>query len=574
MEWTGERFLPELGGRIRYEHLHRYALARELARDRVVLDLACGEGYGAAMLASVAAQVVGVDQDARTIEHAEARYGGRANLTFRRGSCDVVPIADGSVDLVVSFETIEHHDRHEEMLREIKRVLRPAGALIISSPNRATYSDRSAYHNPFHVKELSLEELVALLRRHFACVRLYGQQLTAGSLVSSLDASPGEAIASYVGEGIGADSRVVRRPYRPPAPVYFVAVCGDTPAATLPALDSIFFDQGQSLFDAVADEHVLLRIDNERLVRRLRDTQDSAATLLWEMAVGVARRRLPPRLFGALRGTYRAGRATAGRVGMLAVDVRNRLGRRLVPPSRLHAAVGGGFETVGAEFFGYCVSLCGLEPHESVLDVGCGVGRLAVPLTRYLSREGRYEGFDVNLELVDWCRDHITPRFPQFHFQHADLANGTYNAGGRLLAAEYRFPYPDRTFDLTIANSVFTHILPADADHYLAEISRTLKRGGRCLITFFLLNAESRWGMRETATPFRFSHVYADGVCRVMVPDRPEAALAYEEDVVRALFARHGLTIVEPIRYGSWCRREEVLSLQDIVVARLDEDPP
>src|SRR5262245_17487123 len=112
LEWTGERYLPEIGGNIQLEHMHRYLLARELALDRRVLDIACGEGFGSDLLASVAAQVVGVDISLEVIQHANRQYR-RPNLEFSVGTCAAIPLTDHSVDLVVSFETIEHHDQHE-----------------------------------------------------------------------------------------------------------------------------------------------------------------------------------------------------------------------------------------------------------------------------------------------------------------------------------------------------------------------------------------------------------------------------------------------------------------------------
>jgi ubiquinone/menaquinone biosynthesis C-methylase UbiE len=125
LEWTGERYLPGVRGEIELEHLHRYALARELARGKSVLDIACGEGYGADLLAAVAAQVIGVDLSEEVVEHARRKYGNRRNVQFRLGSCSAIPVGDASVDLVVSFETIEHHADHDEMMQEIKRVFDP-----------------------------------------------------------------------------------------------------------------------------------------------------------------------------------------------------------------------------------------------------------------------------------------------------------------------------------------------------------------------------------------------------------------------------------------------------------------
>ena len=131
MDW---RALPAGDhGDIELEHLHRYAIARDLAYGKDVLDIACGEGYGSELLATVARKVTGVDISEEAIAHAARKYV-RPNIAFAVGSCACIPLAEANVDLVVSFETIEHHDRHLEMMQEIGRVLRPTGVLIISSP--------------------------------------------------------------------------------------------------------------------------------------------------------------------------------------------------------------------------------------------------------------------------------------------------------------------------------------------------------------------------------------------------------------------------------------------------------
>src|SRR5438128_8272275 len=108
LTFTGERFLPSCTGEIAYEHWHRYVFARQFVAGQRVLDAACGEGYGTALLGAVAARAVGVDIDGASIAHARARYGDGERVRFVEGSCTQLPLPDGSFDSVVSFETIEH----------------------------------------------------------------------------------------------------------------------------------------------------------------------------------------------------------------------------------------------------------------------------------------------------------------------------------------------------------------------------------------------------------------------------------------------------------------------------------
>jgi SAM-dependent methyltransferase len=181
----GERFLPgTMTGETALEHEHRYLFARQLVAGRVVLDIACGEGYGSALLARDAAEVIGVDIDAGVIEHARHKYAAvpvSGKLRFEVGDCAAIPLVDACVDLVVSFETIEHHAQHDQMLAEIRRVLRPGGLLLISTPDRVEYSEIPGLSNPFHVKELDEPEFRALLSRHFGSVRCWRQRVVAGS---------------------------------------------------------------------------------------------------------------------------------------------------------------------------------------------------------------------------------------------------------------------------------------------------------------------------------------------------------------------------------------------------------
>ena len=180
LEWTGERYIPEIKGDIALEHLHRYAMACQFAKGKNVLDIASGEGYGSAMLAKVANHVIGVDISEEAISFATGKYSSD-NLEFKIGSCAEIPLMDGSLDLIVSFETIEHHDQHEVMFKEFKRVLHPDGMLIISSPDKYTYSEMPDHSNPFHVKELYRNEFESLVSKYFENTQIYGQRVRYGS---------------------------------------------------------------------------------------------------------------------------------------------------------------------------------------------------------------------------------------------------------------------------------------------------------------------------------------------------------------------------------------------------------
>ena len=254
MAFSGERFVPECEREMRYEHWHRYAFAGSFVKGLRVLDVACGEGYGAGHLSRHAAFVVGVDIDSESVTHAADRYGAGHNA-FVAGDCTLLPLRDDSVDAVVSFETIEHLEAQREMLAEFRRVLKPDGFMILSSPNRKTYSDDAGYDNEYHVKELYRDELLELLAEQFDAVRLLGQKLMFHSAILDADESaPGDSSRAHLDTLAGDQCKSQARPAV--EPLYYIALCAAS-ENELPALEAglwLFDDAEESVYAHYADE--------------------------------------------------------------------------------------------------------------------------------------------------------------------------------------------------------------------------------------------------------------------------------------------------------------------------------
>lgn len=186
MDFTGERFIPSLEERqIRYEHLQRYLSVRELVHGKVVVDAAAGEGYGSFILSQSATMVTGIDIDINSINEAQNKYK-KSNLEYRFGSIDDLPFPDGSVDVLISFETIEHvnEEMQRRFLKEIKRILKADGLLVISTPNKSVYSDMRDHRNPFHIKEFYVEEFESFLKEFFTEIKIYHQKNEVSSVMT------------------------------------------------------------------------------------------------------------------------------------------------------------------------------------------------------------------------------------------------------------------------------------------------------------------------------------------------------------------------------------------------------
>lgn len=232
LEWTGERYLPFIdpkliGAEIHYEHLHRYAFATRFAKQKIVIDLASGEGYGSFMLSKEAKKVIGVEIDKTAVEHASAMYL-KDDLEFIQGSILDVPIVGEKIfDVAVCFEAMEHVQDHKKLLSEVKRLLKDDGILIISTPNKITYSDEPKYNNPFHLNELYYMDFKNLLEDYFSNVYTFGQRVYAGSNIwrLCLDSDKLATLDEILVERSG--NSFTKRDEEDKSPLYFIAVASN-----------------------------------------------------------------------------------------------------------------------------------------------------------------------------------------------------------------------------------------------------------------------------------------------------------------------------------------------------------
>jgi GT2 family glycosyltransferase/SAM-dependent methyltransferase len=282
LSFTGERWTSELTGQTEVEHLHRYLLARDLCASKDVLDLASGEGYGAALLAQVARSVIGIDSHEPTVAHAKREYG-RANLHFLVGDARCVPLNTNCVDVITSFETLEHFAEQEAFIAEIRRVLRPGGLLVISTPDCDVYSPAGSLANPHHVWELSREEFVTALHRQFCYIAMLVQRPMIGSAVwpriPPHAASPGITYESR-------DDLHFERSEGLPRAVYMIACASDRPITNGPG-PSLYIQS--SRIDQAEIESETLRSELARVRTELSTAQSDALAHRAAQAEAVAR---------------------------------------------------------------------------------------------------------------------------------------------------------------------------------------------------------------------------------------------------------------------------------------------
>lgn len=234
-----------------------------------------------------------------------------------------------------------------------------------------------------------------------------------------------------------------------------------------------------------------------------------------------------------------------------------------LPPLRLRFVGPGEFRSAGAHLLELAVSRGALRPDGRVLDIGCGSGRFAIPVSKYLSAAGRYAGFDVVGSAIRWCRRNIGRKRPNFAFTHVALRNSDYRLLGRSAAA-FSFPYSGAAFDCVVAFSVFTHLSLSEVENYLREAYRVLSPGGRLLGTFFLLNEESEKALPSRPPLYRFTH--REGPAAFSDRSNPSLAVAFDESHLLDLLRRIGFH--SEIERGEWCGTAGAPTFQDLVVGR------
>lgn len=273
IQWTGERYIPGFGGpEIQYEHEHRYQLAAALVQDKAVLDIGCGEGYGSQFLASNAAHVTGIDVDVAAIEHARARYRSHgARLKFEHISSDALyPFENQSFDVITCFEVIEHLPSHELLLSEARRLLKPDGVFLVSTPDRKTYSDDRNYKNEFHLSEMYIPDFHNELSSYFSTVSLFMQAVHAGSIVLPLDNSSSQANQDEIRLVIGGTGSL--------KPMYVIAICSQSPLSLDVA--SIYADSDDTLLNSYRGS--LPREEVDRLLSEFQSEREKAQGQLTE----------------------------------------------------------------------------------------------------------------------------------------------------------------------------------------------------------------------------------------------------------------------------------------------------
>lgn len=261
-------------------------------------------------------------------------------------------------------------------------------------------------------------------------------------------------------------------------------------------------------------------------------------------------------------------RRVARRLFYLPADFLDRLLSRrqpLVPPKGKIFTGQGDFVSAGNDLLAHIKDNCELQPHHRVLDIGCGIGRMARPLTDFLSEKGKYEGFDVVSDGIEWCKKAYA-KYKNFRFQYIPLQNDLYNLDTDKSAENFTFPYDDGSFDLVMLISVFTHMQPDEVKRYVSEIARVLKPGGFCFTTFFLITPYSEEYLSASPEPF---FPYREKDYFLHDSRVKNANIAYRMSFISEALALSNLSI-DKHHEGWWAGKtsDACMNFQDVLVIR------
>lgn len=234
------------------------------------------------------------------------------------------------------------------------------------------------------------------------------------------------------------------------------------------------------------------------------------------------------------------------------------------PPRGLVYTGRGDFAKQGQGYVDLFQSKGNLQPSDNFLDIGSGIGRVAIPLSKYLNKEAQYEGFDVVKLGVSWCQKNVSSKHPNFNFTFVDLLNDLYRANGED-AAKYQFPYPANQFQFACSISVFTHMLPNEVKNYFEELHKVLSKGGKILATFFIINPETEQLMNQQ-NDFSFKHKKDNYY--LMDEQVKGANVAFDETYLLSEIINPAHFKVTHKSYGFWSGRTkaECDDFQDVLV--------
>ncbi len=268
LTFTGERFLPDCEREIWYEHYHRYTMALDWVAGKKVLDAACGEGYGTHLLSQKAQAVVGVDIDEAAIKHAANTYQ-EDNLSYQKSDVLKLKFADDTFDVVVSFETLEHLAQHDQLVAEFKRVLKPEGVLLISTPDKLEYSDKTGFNNEYHVKELYVDEFKQLISKTFKHSQYFGQKLMFSSAIWRLNIEPKTLQFDFLNDA----NQVFNKPLF--NPIYLIVAASDVELEQQAGHDFYnFAEQSEQIYghyNAVIRAHIKAENNCKALTQQQQD---------------------------------------------------------------------------------------------------------------------------------------------------------------------------------------------------------------------------------------------------------------------------------------------------------------